>query len=83
MQQTTRSEYGPPKTLKVVCQQVVVFISNEIGVFDGVDNIGLGVNVDQLVSVDPISAKELELHVHVPTGYEIDELVSNLKPEVY
>jgi hypothetical protein len=71
------------QTLKVIAQEVVVFVSNEIGVFDGVDNIGLGVNADQLVSAEPVSSEEVELHVHIPLGYEVPDLLDEAKWEIF
>lgn len=70
------------QTLKVTAKQVVVFNTDEIGVFNGTDNIGLGVNADQLVCVSPVSDQEVELHVNVPLGYEPD-LIDDMKWEIY
>jgi hypothetical protein len=71
------------QTLKVTAQEVVVFNDNQLGVFDGVDNIGLEIQVDQLVSVEPVSSKEIELHVHVPLGYEVPDLIDETKWDIY
>lgn len=71
------------QTLKITAQEVVVFYNNEIGIYDGTDNIGLGVTCDKLVSVEPVSAEEIELHVNIPLGYEVSDLIDETKWEIY
>jgi hypothetical protein len=57
-------------SLEVTCQQVVVFNSNELGVYDGLNNIGLGVDTSCLLTVDPVSDTEVKLFLNVPENWE-------------
>jgi hypothetical protein len=66
-----RSDYhAKEKTLLVVCEEMVVFNNNEVGVFDGTDNTGLGVMVDRLISVEPAQGNYVSVMVKVPEDYE-------------
>jgi hypothetical protein len=71
------------QTLKITANGVVVFYNNEIGVYDGTDNIGLGIDAAELVSVEPVSDKLVELHVRIPLGHELPDLIDHLDHEVF
>lgn len=57
-------------SVEVTCQQVVVFNSSELGVYDGYSNIGLGVDINCLLTVDPVSDNEVKLFIDVPENWE-------------